>query len=109
MTTGEVRIVRTAEYERIPPFPPNLASASLESATSAAAVSARLESILIWVVMVISLKSSRAPSLFEGVRLTEGCAGRNVMAITKMAVLEINQLVVDKIDDIVGPRYRLID
>jgi hypothetical protein len=33
---------------------PPLARASLERVTSAAAVSARLESILIWVVMVIS-------------------------------------------------------
>jgi hypothetical protein len=47
---------RATWNERIPPPPPipPLARASLERVISAAAVSARLESILIWVVMVIS-------------------------------------------------------
>jgi hypothetical protein len=45
---------RATENERIPPKPP-LARASLENVTSVAAVNARLASILVWVVMVISL------------------------------------------------------
>jgi hypothetical protein len=97
------------ENERIPPIPPDLARASFETVTSVAAVSARLESIFMWVVKVISLKPSRAPSLFEGVRLTEGCTRPDVMAITQMAVFNINQLVIDKTDDVVGRRHRLID
>jgi hypothetical protein len=69
--------VRTTPNERTPPKPPApLADASFELSgiiTSATAVSARLESILVF-SMVISLIPSRAPSLFDDQRLTGGCA-----------------------------------
>src|SRR5206468_744188 len=64
----------------IPPIPPDLARASLETVTSVATVSARPASILEWIVMVISHQEHHRSSMVGDLPKVApaGCDGSHI-------------------------------